>query len=88
MPMIAALRKQHPRETIDLLCPEPLRDLGNLIPGIDRVIGWNGTQWHHWADLAGQGVQPEQLREIEAELAMLCPKPYDRALVQIGRAHV
>lgn len=81
MPMIAALRKQHPRETIDLLCPEPLRDLGNLIPGIDQVIGWNGTQWHHWADRAGQGIQPEQLREIETELAMLCPKPYDRALV-------
>ena len=81
MPMIAALRKQYPRETIDLLCPEPLRDLGNLIPGIDRVIGWNGAQWHHWADRASQGVQPEQLREIETELAALCPEPYDRALV-------
>lgn len=81
MPMIAALRKQYPRETIDLLCPEPLRDLGNLIPGIDRVIGWNGAQWHHWADRASQGVQPEQFREIETELAALCPEPYDRALV-------
>lgn len=81
MPMIAALRKQYPRETIDLLCPEPLRDLGTLIPGLDRVMGWNGAQWHRWAEQAKQGIQPEQLREIEDELAAICPVRYDRAFV-------
>lgn len=81
MPMIAALRKQYPRDTIDLLCAEPLRDLGTLIPGIDRVIGWDGAQWHRWAARATPGVQPDQLREIEAELAAMFPQRYDRAFV-------
>ncbi len=81
MPMIAALRKQCPRETIDLLCPEPLRDLGTLIPGLDRVIGWDGARWHRWAARAAQGMQPEQRKEIEQELAALCPQRYDRAFV-------
>lgn len=81
MPMIAALRKQCPRDTIDLLCPEPLRDLGTLIPGIDRVIGWNGTQWHRWAERAKQGISPDQFREIETELTTVCPEPYDQAFV-------
>ncbi|MEQ1792861.1 MAG: glycosyltransferase family 9 protein [Nitrospira sp.] len=81
MPMIAALRKQCPRDTIDLLCPEPLRDLGTLIPGIDRVIGWNGTQWHRWAERAKQGIPPDQFREIETELTTVCPEPYDQAFV-------
>lgn len=81
MPMIAALRKQRPRDTIDVLCPEPLREMGALIPGIDRVIGWNGGHWHRWAERAKQGIQPAQLREMEAELATLCPEPYDRAFV-------
>lgn len=81
MPMIAALRKQCPRDTIDLLCPEPLRDLGTLIPGINRVIGWDGLQWHRWAERAKQGIQTDQLLEMEAALATLCPEQYDRAFV-------
>lgn len=81
MPMVAALRIQRPQDTIDLLCPEPLRDLGTLIPGINRVIGWDGAQWHRWAERAEQGLQPEQLHEIETQLAALCPEQYDRAFV-------
>lgn len=81
MPMIAALRIQCPQDTIDLLCPEPLRDLGTLIPGINRVIGWDGAQWHRWAERAEQGIQPEQLHEIETQLAAVCPEQYDRAFV-------
>ncbi len=81
MPMIAALRKQCPRDTIDLLCPEPLRDLGTLIPGLAQVIGWDGARWHRWAARATQGIQPDQREEIEQELAALCPRPYDRAFV-------
>ncbi|MEK7869177.1 MAG: hypothetical protein AAB271_02495, partial [Nitrospirota bacterium] len=70
MPMITALRKQCPRDTIDLLCPEPLRDLGTLIPGLDRVIGWDGARWHRWAARATQGIQPDQREEIEHELGV------------------
>ena len=81
MPMITALRKQSPRDTIDLLCPEPLRDLGTLIPGLDRVIGWDGSRWHRWAARATQGIQPDQREEIEHELGALCPHIYDRAFV-------
>lgn len=81
MPMVAALRIQCPQDTIDLLCPEPLRDLGSLIPGINRVIGWDGAQWHRWAERAEQGIQPEQLHEIETQLAAVCPEQYDRAFV-------
>jgi len=81
MPMIAALRAQCPRDTIDLLCPAPLRDLGTLIPGITRVMGWDGAKWHRWAALAAQGIHPEQRKEIEQELAALCPHLYDRAFI-------
>lgn len=81
MPMIAALRKQYPRDTVDLLCPAPLRDLGALIPGLDRVIGWDGARWRRWASRAAQGITPDQREEIEQELAALCPRPYDRAFV-------
>ena len=81
MPMIAALRKQCPRDTIDLLCPEPLRDLGTLIAGLDRVIGWDGARWHRWATRAAQGLQPDQRQEIEQELAALCSHMYDRAFI-------
>ena len=81
MPMIAALRKQCPLDTIDLLCPGPLQDLGTLIPGINRVIGWDGAQWHRWAERAKEGIQPDQLREIEIELAALFPEQYDQAFV-------
>lgn len=81
MPMIAALRKQCPRDGLDLLCPEPLRDLGTLIPGVDRVIGWDGSQWQRWAARAARGIQADQRREIEDRLASLCPAPYDRAYI-------
>lgn len=81
MPMLATLRTQCPHDTIDLLCPEPLRELGTLIPGIDRVIGWDGARWHRWAARATHGLQADQLREIEQELVTLCPQPYDRAFV-------
>ncbi|SPP65155.1 glycosyltransferase family 9 protein [Nitrospira lenta] len=81
MPMIMALRKLSPRDTIDLLCPEPLRDLGTLIPGLDRVVGWDGARWHRWAAQATQGLRPNQREEIEQELRALCPHTYDRAFV-------
>lgn len=81
MPMIASLRKQRPRDTIDLLCPEPLRDLGTLIPGIDRVIGWDGSRWHRWAERATEGIQADQRNEMDHELATLCPQTYDRAYI-------
>lgn len=88
MPMIASLRKQHPHDVIDLLCPEPLCDMGRLIPGIDRVIGWNGARWHRWAEQATQGVQTAQRHEMEQELAALCPQAYDRAYVLNQHARV
>lgn len=81
MPMIASLRKQSPRDTIDLLCPEALRDFGTLLPGIDRTIGWNGGHWHRWAEQTAPGLQREQLREIDAELDAVCPRKYDRAFI-------
>lgn len=81
MPMIASLRKQYPGDTIDLLCPEPLRDLGQLIPGIDRTIGWNGVRWYEWAEQAASGLQQAQLRAIDAELGAVFPRKYDRAFI-------
>ena len=81
MPMIASLRKQQSQDTIDLLCSDSIRDVGTLIPGINRTIGWNGPRWHRWAEQATPGLQQEQLHEIETELTSLFPYTYDRAFI-------
>ncbi|MEC4889511.1 MAG: glycosyltransferase family 9 protein [Nitrospira sp.] len=81
MPVLAALRARHPQDRIDLLCPAQLRDLAGMIPGIDRVMGWDGTVWQQWASQAATGIRRDQLRHIEAELAALCSDSYDRAYV-------
>lgn len=81
MPVLAALRARHPHDRIDLLCPAQLRDLAGMIPGIDQVIGWDGTVWQQWASQAATGITRDQLRYIEAELAALCADSYDRAYV-------
>ena len=81
MPAIAALRKQCPQDTIDLLCPQPLRDLGTMIPGVDTVIGWDGARWHRWADQMNRGVRTDELDMLEEELRGVSPERYDRAFV-------
>lgn len=81
MPALAALRSRHAHDRIDLLCPAQLCDLGAMIPGLDRVIGWDGAVWQQWAAQAATGIRRDQLRHIETELMALCSESYDRAYV-------
>jgi heptosyltransferase I len=49
LPVLTALRSDHPERPIDLLCPFPLVSLGNLFPCVDRVYPWKGGEWHELA---------------------------------------
>lgn len=81
MPVLASLRKRYPHDRLDLLCPAQLRDLGTMIPGIDRVIGWDGHMWQRRASQAAAGPTQDQIRFIETELADLCSERYACAYV-------
>lgn len=81
MPVLAALRARHPHDRIDLLCPAQLHALGTMIPGVDRVIGWDGAAWKQWASQAAAGPTQDLLQRVEVELAAVCAETYDRAYV-------
>ena len=46
LPAITALGEKSAASLFDLLCPMPLTSLGELFPGIQRTIAWNGEDWH------------------------------------------
>ncbi len=46
LPVLCSLREQFTNQSFDLLCPQPLVDLGRLFPGIQHTLPWNGEDLH------------------------------------------
>jgi ADP-heptose:LPS heptosyltransferase len=81
MPVFASLTAHDPHRPLDLLCPAPLADLARLFPEVGRVVQWNGTQWHRWAESFIGEFQSSWLRDVEQYLAELTTEPYKMAYV-------
>lgn len=81
LPAIASLTARYPHRSLDLLCPEPLAELGKLFSGVGQVLEWNGAQWHAWAESLSGKLQPSCLREVEQYLDELTSEPYAMAYV-------
>ncbi len=46
LPVLSSLRERFSHRTFNLLCPQPLVDLGKLFPGVQQAISWNGEELH------------------------------------------
>lgn len=79
-PAVAALTARHPGVTFDLLCPAHLAEIGRLLPGVRRVLSWDGPAWRRRADAASDGLEGS-LQDAVREIEKLAPEPYDRAYV-------
>jgi heptosyltransferase-1 len=80
-PAFASLTARDPHMIFDLLCPAPLADIARLFPEVGRVLQWNGTQWHRWAESFVGEFQSTWLREVDQHLAELTTEPYKMAYV-------
>lgn len=81
LPAMTQLRARHPETRFDLLCPSQLAEVGRLMPGIEKVLEWDGTSWKRRAMAAEGDLRAEHLMEIEATLMGLAPDRYDCAYV-------
>jgi heptosyltransferase I len=81
LPAITQLRVRHPETPLDLLCPSHLAEVGRLLPGIQKVIEWDGAAWQRRAMAAQQDLRAEHLVEVETTLMALAPDRYDCAYV-------
>ena len=73
LPAITALRARHPDTQFDLLCPSHLADVGRLLPGIEKVLEWDGAAWQRHAMAAQRDLRAEHLLEIDTRLTTLAP---------------
>lgn len=81
LPAVTQLRVRHPEMSFDLLCPSHLAEVGHLLPGIEKVLEWDGAAWQRWAQAARESVRVEHLLEVEKELTALASDRYDCAYV-------
>lgn len=81
LPVLTQLRAHHPETQFDLLCPSHLVQVGRLLPGIKKVLEWDGAAWQRRAMAARQDMRTEHLLEVETMLAALTPDRYDCAYV-------
>ena len=81
IPAIAALKAAHADWTLDLLCPAHLEDIGRVLPGITRVVKWDGAVWNRRACQAENEFRPEHVVEAEADIRAISTEPYDYAYV-------
>lgn len=81
LPAIIQLRARHSETRFDLLCPSHLAEVGRLLPGIEKVLEWDGAAWQRWAMTAQQDLRAEHLLEIDTTLTGLAPDRYDCAYV-------
>ncbi len=81
LPAITGLRTRHPETQLDLLCPAQLAEIGRLLPGIEKVLEWDGAAWERRAEAARQDLRSEHLIEIETALRALMLDRYDCAYV-------
>lgn len=79
-PAIAALTRRFPETRFDLLCPAHLADAGSWLPGIERVLRWDGAAWRRRADADGDALE-SSVYEAQREIERLAPERYDRAYV-------
>lgn len=89
LPAYVGVRAAQPQRPIDLLCAAPLAPLAGRFPAVERVVPWDGAQWHAWthrwaADSAGV------TREMTQYATSMIPQRYAVAfnLNQHGRATV
>ena len=81
LPAITQLHGRYPETQFDLLCPSHLSEVGRLLPGIGKVVEWDGAGWQRRAIAAQQDLRAEHLAEIDATLTALAPDRYDCAYV-------
>lgn len=81
IPVITALKEASPDWEVDLLCPAHLAALGRLLPGISRVVRWDGAAWYRRAASADSGELTRHIAEADAELRALVDNLYDHAFV-------
>jgi heptosyltransferase I len=81
LPAITQLRARHPETRFDLLCPSHLVEAGRLLPGIEKVLEWDGAAWQRRAMVAQQDLRAEHLMEIDTRLMEMAPDRYDCAYV-------
>lgn len=81
IPAITALKTVDPEGGVDLLCPSVLALIGQLIPGVDRVLEWDGTLWQRWAEDASAGLLPTHLERAAKQLEALATSRYGTAYV-------
>lgn len=81
LPAITAIKSADPSLTLDLLCPMPLSPIGRMLPGITRVLEWDGLAWRQHGQDAGAGLHLEHLRDAERRISELSSERYDWAYV-------
>ncbi len=81
IPTITSLKESYPDWHVDLLCPASLEPIARLLPGISRVVKWDGTAWNQRAMKAETELRPEHLGEADAELRAVTHELYDCAFV-------
>jgi ADP-heptose:LPS heptosyltransferase len=81
LPAITQLHARQPETQFDLLCPSHLSEVGRLLPGIEKVLEWDGAAWQRRAMAAQPDLRREHLAEMEATLTALAPDRYDCAYV-------
>jgi heptosyltransferase I len=81
LPAITQLRVRHPEASFDLLCPSHLAEVGRLLPGIEKVLEWDGAAWQRRAMVAQHDLREEHLLEVDTTLTALAPDRYDYAYI-------
>lgn len=81
LPAITALKESHAQGILDLLCPAHLEDLGCLLPGISRVVTWDGAAWNQRARQADKDLRPDHVVDADAAIRAIVKEPYDCAFV-------
>jgi heptosyltransferase I len=80
LPAITELHARYPDMQFDLLCPSHLSEVGCLLPGIEKVLEWDGAAWQRRA-MAAQDLRAEHLMEVDVTLRALAPDRYDCAYI-------
>lgn len=81
LPAIKAIKSADPSLVLDLLCPAPLSPIGRMLPGITRVLEWDGPAWRQSGQDAGTGLHQKHLRDAERRISELSSQRYDCAYV-------
>ncbi|MCP9449019.1 MAG: glycosyltransferase family 9 protein [Nitrospira sp.] len=81
IPAITALKMADQTRELDLLCPSSLAPIGRLIPGVDRVLEWDGAVWRRWAEEASADLLPAHVERATKRLEALARHRYGTAYV-------